>query len=131
MKTGKPIYVLLILFMVAACNTDDEPRNDITPINIPDEIFFKYLLDNFDANKDGKLSTEEAGAIKEIIFSKDEFIDVSIQGLDYFKNLEKLTLKLISVGDTLNLSNNTKLKELYINNTQIQYLDISMNTQLM
>ena len=131
METRKLIYRVLILIMLSACNENDNLKTkDFTPENIPDEIFFKYLLDHFDTNKDGKLSQAEADAVKEINFSSDEFLEVSVAGIEYFKNLEKLTLKSVYVGDTLNLNANTGLKELYLNNTNVQYLDISMITGL-
>ena len=131
MKTKKLIYMVLIIFTLSACNENNNLNTkDITSENIPDEIFFKYLLDHFDTNKDGKLSQAEADAVKEINFSSDEFLEVTVKGIEYFKNLEKLTLNLIYVGDTLNVSANTGLKELYLSNTNIQYLDISMITGL-
>ena len=98
--------------MLAACNKEDVGVDTITPDNIPDETFYKYLLDNFDTNKDGKLSVEEANAVKEINF-EGSWDNASLKGIEFFRNLETLYLSLTYNVDTLNLSGNTVLKELY------------------
>lgn len=55
---------------------------------IPDANFKAYLLENFDVNKDDKISLSEAKAVKEIDCSKRN-IKV-LDGIENFVNLERL-----------------------------------------
>ncbi len=129
MKTKKLIYALLFAIALTGCNKDDDNSEKIPSSNIPDENFLKYLLDNFDTNKDGILSIEESSIIKEIKCSDNNSIN-SLKGIEYFPNLEKLTLNTLYGIDSIDLSNNAGLKELYIFETGIRMLDISHNPDL-
>lgn len=73
--------------------------------------FMKYCYDNFDVNKDGKVSMYEANAVKSISYA--DLINsgslslcnvVSFTGIEYFSNLEN-----ISLGGN-NISVNPKVK---------------------
>ena len=90
-------------------NDPDNPDNPDNP-NIPDEAppipdlppmsdnsddvctamddicFMNYCYDNFDANKDGKVTRMEADAVRKIDITSLEV--VSIRGIGYFPNLE-------------------------------------------
>lgn len=56
------------------------------PAVIPDKVLKTYIMTNFDTNKDGEISKEEAEAVKTIEFTGSEI--ASIDGLEYFPNLE-------------------------------------------
>ena len=71
--------VCLTLLLVSNCKEDKE---------FPDKNFRKYLLANFDTDKDGKISLEEALEVKEINCSGKEIKDLT--GIEKFLNLESL-----------------------------------------
>ena len=56
------------------------------PAVIPDKVLKTYIMTNFDTNKDGEISKEEAEAVKTIELTGSEI--ASIDGLEYFPNLE-------------------------------------------
>jgi len=62
--------------------------NQSAVIEIPDADFKAYLLENFDADKDGNLSRTEADAITAISCPNLEI--ASLTGIEEFKNLESL-----------------------------------------
>lgn len=96
-----------------------------TPIDIPsdmtkafpDERFRDFILDNFDTNKDGILSEKEALRIT-ILDVEDESI-TSLDGIQYFQNLENLNCSWNELT-SLDVSKNTVLT----------YLDCSYNDNM-
>lgn len=56
------------------------------PAVIADKFLKTYIMTNFDKNKDGEISKEEAEAVKAIELTGSEI--ASIDGLEYFPNLE-------------------------------------------
>lgn len=96
-----------------------------TPIDIPsdmtkafpDERFRDFILDNFDTNKDGILSEKEALRIT-ILDVEDESI-TSLDGIQYFQNLENLNCSWNELT-SLDVSKNTALT----------YLDCSYNDNM-
>lgn len=65
--------------------------------------FMKYCYDNFDVNKDGKVSMYEANAVKDIVDYDNIFSKVvSFAGIEYFSNLESFSLGN-EYNSTLNL----------------------------
>lgn len=117
-------------------------------IEIKDENFKQYLIENFDVNEDGEISTEEAEAIRHINCAGQNIS--SLEGLENFVNLDTLNCNNNSLAklnlnantrlsalfcdsnkiDTLRLSNNTALKLLHCSSNEIANLDISNNTNL-
>ncbi|MDE7473297.1 MAG: hypothetical protein K2M68_06910, partial [Muribaculaceae bacterium] len=114
-EDGKPLGSIVI----------NQNTNALDPaIMFPDEVFRKYVLDNFDTNIDGRISTEEALKVTEIYVGIVE----SIEGVQYFPNLKILRC----FGDKLSsidVSQNTKLTNLECNGC-LSTLDISKNTLL-
>ena len=88
------------------------------PAVIPDKVLKTYIMTNFDTNKDGEISKEEAEAVKTIELKDSEI--ASIDGLEYFPNLESVNfygsrllsadfsicpaLKSLDVGNSVGLS---------------------------
>lgn len=72
-----------------------------------DSFFIKYCLDNFDLNKDGLISTQEANTVRMINISNISEIR-SIKGVEYFANLEQISCENTSITKA-DLSKNTKL----------------------
>ncbi|MBO6221685.1 MAG: leucine-rich repeat domain-containing protein [Bacteroidales bacterium] len=109
-------------------------------VSFADDDFKAYCLDKFDDNQDGKITSEEASAVKSIDVCTDNI--ESLGGVESFTNLE--SLKCTGSGATatrseteyngqltsLNVSALTKLKELDCRDNQLQTLDVSSNTGL-
>lgn len=124
-------------------------------IDIPDPVFKAYLLqeklytdaygnDNptkmIDQNRDGQISIEEAEAVVRINIctgETDEEINAipedqkvkSLQGIEYFTNLEYLNCRG-NLLTTLDVSHNTKLLYLSCMTNKLTALDVSKNTLL-
>lgn len=105
--------------------------------------FMKYCYDNFDVNKDGKVSMPEANAVKTI--SSAHLINsgsaslhyaVSFTGIEYFSNLENLTLGASNIGisprvKTMDLCYNKHLVSISMHDvSQISSLDLRSNVEL-
>ena len=97
--------------------------------NFPDPIFRAYVEEYFDDDHDGFLSDAERNAAIEIEYFDENLF--SIQGVEFFPNLERLNMSespewnscRISQAD---LSANTKLRYVGLGFSQISQLDLSM-----
>ena len=102
-------------------------------INISDPNFSKYILANFDTNKDGGISVEEMLAVTEINcnYSSGQFTDkiTTLTGIDFFINLTKLYCNGHEI-DNFDVSTLTKLQILDCGGNKITNLNISGCTQL-
>ena len=112
-------------------------------IPIPDEAFKAYIMSRYDIDKNGKLSMEEAEKIIKLDFNTYDLKIKSLEGIEYFTNLEYL--KAVGYDDSrrgelknISLSKNTKLLTLicYFNKLEtcdlrncklIKYIDFSSN----
>ena len=100
----------------------------------------KYLLEAFDEDHDGVLSTQERGVVKEMLIS--EIPLENLEGLDLFPNLERLTcgqngIKVLDVSRLKNLVflacgsdpyrelrfDNPHLENIYLINTRLEAFD--------
>lgn len=120
-------------------------------VNIPDPAFRAYCLENFDKNHDYKLSEAEAALVTEINASGLGI--ESLEGLQYFtslchlhcnnnmltsldvsNNLQLECIECIGTNDyklsSLDLTKNTKLTSLRLNNNNLTDLDVTKNTRL-
>lgn len=102
---------------------------------IPDPAFRAYVLENFDTDRNGRISEAEAGAVTEINLPTkwDDSMQgkpvISLDGIQFFSNLRKLVCAANAIV-TLDLSQNRELEELdcYANN--LTRLNLSTNTKL-
>ncbi len=144
MKIKKAIYTLLLLSVFIGCekntyiyiteekkeeekNTNEDNKNPYDIIY--DEIFYSYLLEQFDIDKDGKISSDEASVVKEIDYNAENKGLKSLKDLEKLPNLEKLCLHSFYSVDTLHLTKNTKLEILNIAGTDADF-SLSENTEL-
>ncbi|MBR6495137.1 MAG: hypothetical protein IKT22_07775, partial [Prevotella sp.] len=97
--------------------------DDLTPLgiaiiapNFPDEKFRAFVSSNYDTDENGYLSSEEAAAVKTInVYNKNI---ANLKGIEHFTALE--TLRCYSNQlKSLNVSKNTKLKDLNCHLNQI------------
>ncbi|MCQ2209870.1 MAG: leucine-rich repeat domain-containing protein [Paludibacteraceae bacterium] len=105
----------------------------IDETTFPDGKFGLYVTTYFDTDQDGYLSASEILAVTEIDCSNMEI--TWLNGIEYFIKLENLTCIENSIS-VLDLTPNTKVKELFISNNKInvlkcnndlEYLDCSSN----
>ncbi|MDR0682600.1 MAG: hypothetical protein LBG15_12270 [Dysgonamonadaceae bacterium] len=96
-------------------------------IDIPDENFRNYLVENFDKNEDGEISREEALLIKTINCSNKDIH--SLSGIEYLVNLQSLNC-LGNNLTSLSLSANTALRTLDCSDNQLSSIDINSCTEL-
>ena len=101
--------------------------------DFPDSCFAEHLYDNFDINKDRILSESEISAVGVIDVSGESPYDLgkitSLKGIEYFKNLYKLSCKFNTISE-LDLSSNTSLQALHCEVNQLESLDVSNNALL-
>ncbi len=112
-------FVLLVFGVLTGCSKDDSVENGSGNGGLPalpdpndvcsamDDIdFMDYCYYNFDVNKDGKVSTLEAGAVRKMnphgtwVGEEYKWNNVrSIKGIEYFPNLEKWDGPIYSDAD--------------------------------
>ncbi|MCI6671333.1 MAG: Ig-like domain-containing protein [Prevotella sp.] len=103
-------------------------------ISFDDAYLNKTLLEipGLDANKDGEISPEEAKTIHKLDFSypAGESVPVektikSLKGLEYFVNLDTLTLNYHKISDATPISKLSKLSQLHLGGNPITAIDLS------
>ncbi|MBO5193777.1 MAG: leucine-rich repeat domain-containing protein, partial [Bacteroidales bacterium] len=111
----------------------DDPMTDLPPLEDVDDVctkmvdrdFMTYCYDNFDVNKDGKVSMLEANAQSNggLVIECNTAADFT--GIEYFTNLTKF--KSSSVR-TLNLGYNKKLVSIDCSDSPLEAIDLRYNT---
>jgi len=89
----------------------------INDTNFPDSNFRTYVKDNFDADKNGSLSTTEINSATEIDVSKKSI--ANLKGVEYFTALRILHCQDNQLT-TLDVSKNTSLLGLSCHNNNVQ-----------
>jgi len=93
-------------------------------VNIPDSAFLLALTyRGVDSNGDGLISYEEAEEIQSLDISDMGITDMS--GIEAFINLEELYCGFNGGVDSLDLSNNPRVKALFCQNNNLLHLDVS------
>ena len=103
------------------------PGVGIDETNFPDAIFRKYVAEEFDKNKDGRLSDKESADVTDLSLGELGISDLT--GIQHFENLFSLWCYDNNLT-TLDVSNNTELKILVCSSNQLTSLDVSHNTLL-
>ena len=141
MKITTKIMLLLAMGILSLLGTHgaivQAKSIDIDMDTFPDDDFQLYVEYAFDTNRDGKLSDAERRAVKEIDISDCseyklglEYNNaVSLKGIEYFPNLEKLDCSQNSI-EKLDVSKLKNLKELRCNNNLIRKLNVKNNSKL-
>ena len=131
MKTLTILFVAAIMMGVGCSKNEDSGNNPDKPdkpsplpdLPDPDDvcscmddiIFMQYCYDNFDVNKDGKVSVIEANAARKIDINSE---CASVKGIERFPNIEILSLNGSSITE-LDLRYNLKLKSLSCQDRQL------------
>ena len=121
-KAQVKTYTSGFLGFVYINGIENSPRIDAT--NFPDANFRKYVLEQIDQNKDGKLSNQEIADTTSIDCSNSSI--ANLKGIEFFKNLETLRCyenKLTA----LDVSKNTVLTTLECKKNQLTSLKVNTN----
>lgn len=119
------------------CKIDEDNNNII----FEDTHFKAYMIANFDKDKDGEISFDEALSVTSITVCTDTI--ASLAGIEHMTNLTYLSCNGSHVWNSttakyddggtmknLDISQNTNLTTLYCNYNQLTSLDVSKNTEL-
>ena len=106
---------------------------EVFDLLIPDAKFREYCLANFDTDGDGVISREEAELVTKIDIKTDKIL--SLAGIEYFTNLQNLTISSSSIWQqgkltALNLKKNVNLTYLKCEYNPLTELDLSGNPNL-
>ena len=139
----KLLFLLLALAWAAAftaCSKDEIPDPN-APTGLPalsdpndvgscmdDEAFLEYCLKEFDTDKDGKISRNEADAVTYMRLGDSHF--KSLPGIGYFSNLENFSCTWCATIEAADLSNNRKLNSIVLFNCENLKRVILPNSQV-
>ncbi len=133
---GVLAFTLILPFTATGQHSDTSNRVFWDGGTIPDNRFREYVLINFDTDHNGTIDQTEADAVTEmrlnpLVINEDKTKPeiTSLQGISYFQNLETLMLTSneIKLTDLSYLSQNGKLKQLAIDNSELlTQLDLSV-----
>lgn len=110
----------------------------IDAARFPDEQFRAFVMAEVDVDGNGVLSDAEIAAATELWIDQYTYDAESLQGIEVFTALTRLTISndnyidTDSLGDlnSLDLSKNTALKHLSINRSELSALNLGKNTNL-
>lgn len=115
-------------------------------LEFPDKVFEHFLLENFDHDRDGRISADDTARVESIQIDGSLAPQItSLEGIEYFANLRELTVQNTNIGtldvsrnknlEHLNCSDNRllrlnlgrlhKLQRLYCDNNSLERLDVS------
>ena len=107
----RTLALILALMMVLSATTAFASGKTVAidRKNFPDKVFRAYVSENFDSNKDGKLSSKEISKAKVISLLGDDVAKIgNLKGIEHFTALKELVASCTSVK-TLDLRKNTAL----------------------
>lgn len=136
----KVLNIFMIIFtIISATSITTIGARGAVPLsiskeNFPDAYFRNYIKKNFDMDSDCKLNYEEKSNIVNIHI--EDTRTASLEGIQYFFNLEKLEIYNINYAGfndltSIDLSNNSKLTYLdleFLN--KLEKIDLRYNTEL-
>ena len=119
------------------CKIDEDNKNII----FEDASFKAYMIANFDKDKDGEISYDEALSVTRIVVCTDTI--ASLAGIEYMTNLTDLYCNGSHVWNSttaeyddggilksLNVTKNTKLQRLHCGFNELTELDVTKNPKL-
>lgn len=125
----------ILIFLAISLISCERNENDIyltsEPVYIPDIEFLYHLIWNgVDTNKDSIITYKEAAAIEFLNLSSYCSPDITdITGIEAFPNLMTLVCRCNKI-DTMDLSMNKSLREVYAYDNNLKFLDVSGCTEL-
>ena len=114
--------------LIPAFAVNADTKIEISEKNFPDKFFRESLKGTYyDSDQDGYLSSEEIKELRDYRCAKCGVKDLT--GIEFLTEVECLVLYGNELT-TIDLSGNTKLSELWIENNKLTKLDLSKNTEL-
>ena len=104
---------------------------EINATNFPDPAFRNYISENFDPDGTGYLYND-ALMSEEIWFDEEDEENpvTSLKGIEFFKNLKVLNASMHPKLTAIDVSKNTQLESLYVNDCDLASLNVDNNPQL-
>ena len=98
---------------------------DGAPVQIPDSEFKAWLVSKYDADGSSEIELAEIPSVTEIVLQSDGIR--SLEGIEWFSNLEKLVCQGLSAGqlENLDLSGSPRLTYLDVSDNNLSSLDLS------
>ena len=123
------LFALINVLFYENCKVFAEEGDiQIDENSFPDEIFRKYVSDNFDKNHDTVLTLNERNSVSDINVNN---MNISkLTGIEYFGKITSLYCNRNNL-QSIDLSNNTRLQYLHCCDNQLESLDVSNNKDLM
>ncbi len=103
------------------------PGVGIDDTNFPDPVFRQYVAEEFDKNKDGRLSDKESADVTGLHLGELGISDLT--GIQHFENLQILSCRENNLTQ-LDISENKALTHLYCSYNNLTTLDTSNNVLL-
>ena len=97
-------------------------------VHIPDLVFNAYCINNFDKDRDGKLSLAEAEAITEIDCSNQGIS--SLTGIEKMTNLRSINCRYNTINGVMSFAGMTQLETVICDHNLFEKLDFSGCTAL-
>ena len=118
---------LLVTAAVIPALAEDRSVVEINENNFPDYELRQYYVTPYDTNKNGWLEESEIAAV-DSIRTGERVADLT--GIEYFTEITWLRCNYGSKLKSVDISKNTKLREIQIWGTGITSIDLSHNTEL-
>lgn len=119
------LVAMSLLFTACEDGNDDYIKlkevDDVCTM-MDDLELMEHCYEEYDVNKDGKVSMEEAAAVRE--FDTWTYDIFSIKGIEYFPNIEVLDIAFAHLTEC-NLMNNKKLKSISLGRRNIKESNVS------
>ena len=107
---------------------------DVNETDFPDEIFYDYVLSQFDRNSDGWLNPDELSNATYFFAEGADHLS-SLQGIEYLYNLEDLDVGECGLTSAnplteLRMEGLSELNYLHVGETYLSTLDLSQHPKL-
>lgn len=120
-RTAK--FTVLCGFCPVEFSITQDVDGDAGFVDITDDNFLAYCLENFDSDGDGRISVDEAAKVTSIDVTEKKI--ASLSGIRSFVNLEELICSYNDISGDLDLSGFTKLKRLSCDHNYYTSLNVS------
>ncbi len=129
-RNGKIRTLLLataiVFSMMSVPNGSARAAGTSVPIDeshFPDQAFRDYVSTSYDINKDGILSSDENDAAN-VLYLRERTDVESLSGIQYLKSLYEVDIAFSTITE-LDLSKNTGVCKIFVNNSYLRKLNIT------